>query len=320
MTGLLLLAVVAAGAVMAQDAEDDPVVLRHGEYEERLSDLDARFEIALRGVAASEGVALTDELRAQLTQFKPSFLEQRATEVALIQEAEQRGIQVAEDLIDAQVESVRTAIPEGDTLEALLERAGFTGEEQLRTLIRETEQIQGAIDAVQSEIEITESEIEEHYQDNLALFNQAEEVCASHILVESVDEAEALRTELEGGADFAQLAEEHSLDTATDAGDLGCFPRGVMVESFETAAFEAEVGSVVGPVESQFGQHLILVREHTPAGTAPLSQVRDQIEAQLRQERLPEVISALVEESGVETFPERLSMAGDPESSGSQAD
>jgi len=90
-------------------------------------------------------------------------------------------------------------------------------------------------------------------------------VSARHILVESSERASELLAELQDGADFAALAREHSIDTgsARDGGELGWFGEGDMVAPFENAAFNADPGQVVGPVESEFGYHLIEVHHRT---------------------------------------------------------
>ena len=85
---------------------------------------------------------------------------------------------------------------------------------------------------------------------------------ASHILVESEERAKSLRGDLDGGADFANLAKEHSkCPSKENGGDLGFFGKGMMVKEFEDAAFALDVGQVSGPVRTQFGYHLIKVTE-----------------------------------------------------------
>lgn len=308
---ILLFLTVLFGAVTAQQAEgdaeaDDPVVLRAGEYQETLSELNERFEIAIRGLAASQGLELTEPVRAQLESFKPSYLEQRATEVALLQDAEQRGVTVSDEEIDERVEQVRGSLAEGDDLEGVLAEAGFRDEEQLRDLVRETEYIQRAVDAVEQDIEVTSAEVEEFYETNPELFEEPEQVCARHILVETADEAEQTVADLEAGEEFAALADERSIDPGSQGGDLGCFGRGQMVPPFEEAAFAAETGEVVGPVESQFGHHVIEVYDRNEAGQADLATARPQIEQQLRQQKLGAAIEELRQETNVEVFPERL--------------
>ncbi len=85
------------------------------------------------------------------------------------------------------------------------------------------------------------------------------EVRASHILVQSKEEADKLRTDILNGKDFAKVAAEVSLcPSGHEGGDLGFFKKGVMVKPFEDAAFELkEIGDISEPVETQFGWHLI---------------------------------------------------------------
>ena len=81
---------------------------------------------------------------------------------------------------------------------------------------------------------------------------------ARHILVADQQAAEDLKTQIENGADFAALAREHSTcPSGAQGGDLGEFGPGQMVPEFDRVVFSAEVGKVQGPVQTQFGFHLI---------------------------------------------------------------
>lgn len=83
---------------------------------------------------------------------------------------------------------------------------------------------------------------------------------ARHILVKTEAECETLKTEIENGANFADLAKEHSsCPSGNSGGDLGSFGPGMMVPEFDTVVFSAEVGTVQGPVKTQFGYHLLEV-------------------------------------------------------------
>ncbi len=95
-----------------------------------------------------------------------------------------------------------------------------------------------------------------------------EKVWARHILVEDLETAETLLDELNNGGDFGEMAAEYNPDsTSANGGDLGWFGRGQMIPEFEDAAFNGEVGEIVGPVETQFGFHLIQIvgKEELPA-------------------------------------------------------
>ena len=86
------------------------------------------------------------------------------------------------------------------------------------------------------------------------------EVRASHILVQTEEEANDLRSKIEGGESFEKIASEKSLcPSGQNGGDLGFFGRGMMVKPFEDAAFSLEVGELSQPVQTQFGWHLITV-------------------------------------------------------------
>ena len=102
---------------------------------------------------------------------------------------------------------------------------------------------------------------------------------------------------MEAGESFALLAIEHSEGpSGQKGGDLGYFERGQMVKEFDDVAFEAEPGSIVGPVETQFGLHLIKVEEHTAPGTVPLAEVEPKIREYLVQQTLYSTVEQLVED------------------------
>jgi len=87
---------------------------------------------------------------------------------------------------------------------------------------------------------------------------------ASHILVKTEGEANSIKKEIEEGADFSEMAKKHSsCPSGKRGGSLGSFGRGQMVPEFDEVVFSGEVGKVLGPIETQFGQHLILINDRT---------------------------------------------------------
>ncbi len=87
---------------------------------------------------------------------------------------------------------------------------------------------------------------------------------ARHILVETQQQCEKLKGEIEGGADFAEVAKGHSkCPSGRQGGDLGAFSPGQMVAEFDKVVFSAEIGKVHGPVRTQFGYHLVEVTSRT---------------------------------------------------------
>jgi len=87
---------------------------------------------------------------------------------------------------------------------------------------------------------------------------------ARHILVSSESECEELKQQIENGTDFAEVAANHSqCPSGQKGGDLGEFSPGQMVQEFDTVVFSHEIGKVHGPVQTQFGYHLIEITSRT---------------------------------------------------------
>ncbi len=129
----------------------------------------------------------------------------------------------------------------------------------------------------------TEDEMRDVYD---AQLQARSEVCASHILVETEEEATAVFERLDGGEAFADLASELSLDPGSGAagGELGCTTPNQYVPEFAIATLEADLDDPYGPVQSQFGYHIILVTDRTvPEFESLRDELAEQIQAASRQ-------------------------------------
>ena len=128
------------------------------------------------------------------------------------------------------------------------------------------------------------------------------EYSAAHILVDSEEKANDLKTQIEGGADFAELAKANSTDTGSGAngGDLGWFGLGMMVKPFEDAVVAAEVGKIAGPIKTDFGWHLILVKETRVAVAPTLDELRDELAAEIEQKAVEAKIAELTAAATIE--------------------
>ena len=136
--------------------------------------------------------------------------------------------------------------------------------------------------------------IQQYYDINISQYSAPGQVRASHILlrIEGKEEADVearaaeLVAEARNGADFSELARQHSEDEATseNGGDLGLFGRGRMVPEFEAVAFDLDVDAISDPVKSPFGFHVIKVTEKQEETTQPLEAVRESIADTLKQE------------------------------------
>ena len=143
-------------------------------------------------------------------------------------------------------------------------------------------------------IEISEDDIAAAYLEAYGEVQPEEEWHAAHILVATEDAAKALILELDGGADFAALAAEHSSDSsAAGGGDLGWFGLGAMVKPFEDAVVATEVGKYSAPIESQFGWHIVKILEKREKPLPTIDQVRAELIAGLQQKLLEDKLVEL---------------------------
>lgn len=153
-----------------------------------------------------------------------------------------------------------------------------------------------------AETEPTEDELKAAYDKAFgASVTPKTEYNAAHILVATEDEAKAIVTQLEGGADFGTIAEEKSSDNSSaNKGDLGWFTPDQMVEPFANAVVALEKGKVSAPVQSQFGWHVIkLIDERTQAAPA-FDEVRDELATQVRRDRVAAEIERIAAAAKVE--------------------
>ena len=148
---------------------------------------------------------------------------------------------------------------------------------------------------------VTDDEIKEIYDEQYA-GKTKQEFKARHILVKNEDEAKALIKQLDGGADFAQLAKENSTGPSSSAGgDLGWFEKDMMVKPFAEAVASMSNGTYSSsPVKTQFGWHIILREDAKDLGAVELAQVKDDITSSLRTQKLRALINKLREKAKVE--------------------
>ena len=141
--------------------------------------------------------------------------------------------------------------------------------------------------------DMTEERLQAAYEAQYAGAEEETEYKAAHILVETEEAAQELVSELEGGANFAELAKERSIGpSGPSGGDLGWFGDGVMVPEFFAAVAALEVGAVSAPVQTQFGWHVIKLNETRVKERPTLDAVRDELTNTLRQEAFDAYIAA----------------------------
>ena len=158
-------------------------------------------------------------------------------------------------------------------------------------------------EAAAETVSVTDAELEQSYNERLAEFQTKEERRASHILISVAESAsseeknsakktanEVLAKLQAKESSFAELAKQFSNDpgSAENGGDLGFFEKGLMVESFDEAVFSASVGEIQGPIETQYGLHIIRLDEIKPLLTTPFDEVKEQLEKDIKQSKVEE--------------------------------
>ncbi|WP_416362519.1 peptidylprolyl isomerase [Phyllobacterium sp. 0TCS1.6A] len=139
---------------------------------------------------------------------------------------------------------------------------------------------------------ITDADVRARYDKEIAAMPAENEVRARHILVKTKEEAEAIIKQLDGGANFEEIAKTKSTDgSAAQGGDLGYFGQGQMVPEFDKAANELEIGKYTKvPVQTQFGFHVIKLEDKRAKQPPAFDQVKEQVKSMVIRERYMDLI------------------------------
>lgn len=219
----------------------------------------------IEGLTYTEDAELTPEERAQ---FLGALVQWTALEQAA---AEEFGLDPTEEEIDAGVEQIVTDFGAGATLDEFLEAQDISEEVLRRSAVQTMIDDRVQADIADAAEEPTDADAEQALADAPLEWTL---VCSAHILVETEEEAAEVITRLEGGEDFAAVAEEVSTDTGSGAagGDLGCAAAATYVPEFAEATMTAEIGELTAAVETQFGFHVIRVESRTEFTTEEIRQ------------------------------------------------
>ncbi|MBC7088298.1 MAG: peptidylprolyl isomerase [Tissierellales bacterium] len=201
-------------------------------------------------------------------------------------ELKENNIEVTQDQIDAEYQKAVDSYGSEAVMEQALAYYGFTKDE-----FRKNIKMNLSIEAlIEPSITITDEEIESYFNENKEDFNKPSQIKASHILVDSLDEANEILSKLNSGESFEDLAKEYSIDTvsAANGGDLGYFGEGEMVEEFYNAAILLNVNEISEPVKSDYGYHIIKVTDKVEAKEAILEDSKEEIKDILRNKKIQE--------------------------------
>ena len=280
LSGLAVVAMTAcsSGTVTGTGQPDAAVTV--GGEDIPITAVEDRFEQAKANPQVAQQLQ-GDESGQFEAQVQSQILSQLILAEIVGQWADELGIEASQAELDEERESVIEQLGGEEQFEQAVEQAGLSEaqiDDQLRQQVLQTK----IAEEVGAGEEVTDAQIEEFYKQNKATrFGERAE--ARHILVKGKAKADQLKQELDGGADFAQLAQENSTDPGSkdNGGELGEVTSGQTVPAFEEAVFGAEEGEIVGPVKTEFGFHIIQVTGKSPAQT--LEDARAEIETELAQ-------------------------------------
>jgi len=250
-----------------------------------------------------------EELKNQVDSLRQKAVEQAIGAKLLVDEAARLDIKVPPERVDQRINEMIEQVGGEEVFEQRLKEQGVTGE-QLWKDIERGAKVDILVENITSEApEPTLDEMQAHFEANKDQFVKSERVSASHILVKPASDSdedrvaaekkiEEIRQKIADGADFAELAAEHSECPSgkQSGGSLGWFQRGMMVPEFDNAVFSMEVGELSDIIETQFGFHIISKTGAEDAGEASYPDAEPKIRDILRHAKRGELLSAHVEE------------------------
>lgn len=147
----------------------------------------------------------------------------------------------------------------------------------------------------------SDAAVQKAYDEKYAKAEPGLEYHAAHIIVPTEDEAKAIKAEIDGGKDFAEEAKAKSQDgAASNGGDLGWFTLDKMVPEFSDVIAKMKAGEVTGPIQTQYGWHIVKLYESRPATAPKLDEVKDQIAGELKQKAVQDRVTETVKAAKVE--------------------
>lgn len=210
---------------------------------------------------------LPQDIRSAALKHKKEFLEDMASEHFLLKEAKRKGLEKDPD-VTALLDAARRKIIVAKLIETEIDK----------------------------KITLEPEAAGKYYEARKQEFMTPPVLRASHILVQSEEEATQLRSQLDQGADFEELAREKSIDaTARRGGDLGFFQKGQFVPEFEEKVFQMKKGEISQPVKTRFGYHIIKLTDQIPSSLKEFKSVKRLIEERLAGEKRTEAFKKFLE-------------------------
>ena len=250
----------------------------------------------MRAQAEASGQELSAEERFEL---RPRAIEELIDRLLMQQEARRLKLQPTDAEIDATLASVAPRYDGSEGCRA--DAADVESRDEITARLMVDRLLAKWFDSVRPP---KTHELREFYRKNPEMFQTPELIAASHIVkhapeaknegeTEGGNEGEALLAEVRAsilaGEAFDAAAKRLS-DCPENAGDLGYFPRGVMVDEFDDIVFATPTGELTAPFRTRFGWHIVQVRDRKPEGVRTFDEVSTQIQSRLLRERQEQVV------------------------------
>ena len=220
-----LLIAATSGLAFAQNGMggNEPALEVGGEVAYTSAEFEEEFNRAIRALALQQGVPFNDETRAMFDRFRSDFLNQLATQEALLREAEARGITVTDEQVQQQIDQIRSSLGGEEAFQQTLDELGYADVQQYRDDVREGLLTQQVIDEMRANIQLSDEEVTTFFQENQQMFGNAslEDVRPQ---VESQLVSQRLSEQLAGLQDQYQVETNPSVvqaDVQMDGGEVG---------------------------------------------------------------------------------------------------
>ena len=280
-----------------------------------LEDYSKDYEIIKKRYEAQFGAEFfeekTPEGKTMEEVLKENVLDKLVIEEIIMQKAKEDKILPTDKEIEDQIKSFKEMVGGKEGFEKFLETNEMT-EEYFKLGIQKELTVEKYRENYLKSLKLEDKELKAYYEANKAKYEKVE---ASHILVETEEEAKEIEKALKAGGDFGELAKK-SIDPGSSEqnGELGYFGRGQMIPEFEKVAFSLKIGEISGPVKTEyqpekFGYHIIKVTDKIDS----LDKVKEEVKTELEDAKFEEKLKSLKEEAKVKTYIEKTVKVGSEE-------
>ncbi len=262
-------------------------------------------------LADVQGIADPQERARRLEDVQEQVLDEMIAEELIVQAAEQAGVEVTEQEIDAAIQEIREQNNlSQQELEEALRMQGYTLSSYREDLERQMLRMRASNMLVRPRVTVTDDDVRQRYEQRTRQAASVSRVHLRHILIEAPgdasdderrearDRAAELAQRARAGEDFEELAREHSDDTATrqGGGDLGWIERGSLATEWEDIVFVMDEGDVRGPITGPRGYHVFRVDGRETDELEPFEEVQERIRQEVFQEEMERQTETWLEE------------------------